>query len=365
MSRTVAVVGGGYGGAAVAKALESEADVVLIDPRDSFVNVAGSLRAVTRPDWAGNVFFPFETLLTKGRAIRDTAVSVDANGVTLASGEHVPADYIVLATGSDYAYPANPTSDTAAGAIEDFRRSHAELVDAERILILGAGPVGLELAGEIKEVWPDKQVTVVDPAARLLPGFEAAVVEDLDNQLAALGVEVRLGTGLTAEPSTEPGVAGEFTVTTTAGDSITADVWYRAFGTTTNSGYLADGKLTARNERGQVPVTENLHVKGYTTVYAIGDLTDIAENKMAGFAMQHAEVVAKNIIAQLKGEPPTETYRPLGFPMILLPLGSKGGVGQLPSPEGPFVAPVSMVVEFKGADLFTGRFLGQFGPNAA
>ena len=41
MSRTVVVVGGGYGGAAVAKALESKADVVLIDPRDAFVNAPG------------------------------------------------------------------------------------------------------------------------------------------------------------------------------------------------------------------------------------------------------------------------------------------------------------------------------------
>lgn len=51
MRRTVVVVGGGYGGAAVAKALEPAADVVLIDPRDAFVNAAGSLRAT--PDGPG------------------------------------------------------------------------------------------------------------------------------------------------------------------------------------------------------------------------------------------------------------------------------------------------------------------------
>ncbi|MFI9782000.1 hypothetical protein ACIHEI_00615 [Kitasatospora sp. NPDC051984] len=51
--------------------------------------------------------------------------------------------------------------------------------------------------------------------------------------------------------------------------------------------------------------------------------------------------------------------------MILLPLGSGGGVGQLPSPDGPFAAPAAMVAEFKGAGLSAGRFLGQFGPNAA
>ncbi|MET8361606.1 hypothetical protein [Micromonospora sp. NPDC005171] len=85
---------------------------------------------------------------------------------------------------------------------------------------------------------------------------------------------------------------------------------------------------------------------------------------MAGYAMQHAEVVANNITAQLNGEQPTATYQPLPFPMILLPLGPNGGVGQLPSPEGPFVAPAAMVSEYKGADLFTGRFIEQFGPTA-
>ena len=45
MERTVVVIGGGYGGSAVAKALDAEADVVLVDPRDAFVHSAGSLRA--------------------------------------------------------------------------------------------------------------------------------------------------------------------------------------------------------------------------------------------------------------------------------------------------------------------------------
>ncbi|MFF7244315.1 NAD(P)/FAD-dependent oxidoreductase [Embleya sp. NPDC008237] len=365
MSRTVAVIGGGYGGAAVAKALESEADIVLIDPRDAFVNVAGSLRGLARPDWAPNMFFPFETLLPRGTVIRDRAVSVDPSGVTLASGDHVPADYIVLATGSGYAYPAHPGSDSIAEAIEDLRRTHEEVRRSESVLILGAGPVGLELAGEIKEVWPDKHVTIVDPAAELLPGFRPEVVADLHAQLDARGIEVRLNTRLAAPPTTEPGRAGGFTVTTADGDELAGDIWFRAYGTRTNSDYLADGKLTTLTPQGRVPVTEFLNVEGYEHVYAVGDITDVAEAKMAGYAMQHAEVVARNIAARLDGREPADTYRPLPFPMILLPLGPTGGVGQLPSPEGPFVAPAETVAEYKGADLFTARFVDRFGPTAA
>ncbi|WP_067480929.1 NAD(P)/FAD-dependent oxidoreductase [Actinomadura hibisca] len=364
MSRAVAVIGGGYGGTAVAKALEAQADVILIDPRDAFVNAAASLRALTRPHWASNMFFPFATLLPQGQVIRDRAASVDPHGVTLASGQRIAADYVVLATGSGYAYPAKPASDSLGDALDDLRRTHKELLQADRVLILGAGPVGLELAGEIKEVWPGKHVTIADPAPELLAGFQPEVVDGLRAQLTTLGIEVLLGTGLATPLSTEPGQSGTFTVTTTTGDDITADIWFRAYGTTTNSAYLADGALTPLTPQGQVPVTESLNVKGHDHVYAVGDITDVPEAKMAGYAMRHAEVVVQNITTQLNGERPTATYSPSPFPTILLPLGSTGGVGQLPSPDGPFAAPTEMVAEYKGTDLFTGRFVARFGPTA-
>ncbi|GAB4051590.1 NAD(P)/FAD-dependent oxidoreductase [Catellatospora paridis] len=361
MGRTVAVIGGGYGGSAVAKALDAEADVVLIDPRDAFVNAAASLRALVRPDWAGNMFFPFGTLLTRGKVVRDRAVSVDPGGVTLASGGRVEADYLVLATGSGYAYPAKPDAESTVAALDELRRTHKELSGARRVLIVGAGPVGLELAGEIREVWPEKQVTVVDPVEQLLPGFQPELRQELHRQLVEADIRLRLGVGLAALPATEPGQAGAFTVTTTDGDEITADIWFRAHGVRVNTGYLADGRLTTRTPQGQVRVTESLNVHGHDHVYAIGDITDVAEAKMAAYAMQHAEVVAQNITARLRGEQPTAYYRPAPDPMILLPLGTQGGVGQFPTPDGPAVVPAATVAEYKGADLFTGRFAELFG----
>ncbi|TYB44847.1 NAD(P)/FAD-dependent oxidoreductase [Actinomadura chibensis] len=361
MSRTVAVIGGGYGGASVAKALDAEADVVLIEPRDAFVNAAGTLRALTRPDWAENVFFPYDALLSRGRVVRDRAASVDPDGVTLASGRRVDADYLVLASGSSYSYPAKPEADSADEALDHLRRTHKELAAAERVLIAGAGPVGLELAGEITTVWPDKRVTVVDPAEPLLPGYHPDLRRDLRRQLDELGVRVLLGTRLAAPPEPASGVAETFTVTTTGGEEITADIWFRAHGVQVNSGYLADGRLTARTPRGEVPVTETLAVRGYQHVYAIGDLTDVPEVKRAGWAMRHADTVAENILAQLRGEPPEAVYRPTPDPMILLPLGPRGGVGQLPTPDGPSLLQPAQVAEYKGADLFTGRFADLFG----
>lgn len=361
VNRTVVVIGGGYGGAAVAKALDEEADVVLIDPKDAFVHAAGSLRALVRPDWAGNIFFPYDTLLRRGTVRRERAVAVDPGGVTLASGERIEAAYLVLATGSDYPFPAKMDTDLSGEALRRIHEAHAELAAAERVLIAGAGPVGLELSGEIKAVWPDKHVTVTDPAGQLVPGFLPEFREELHRQLDALGVELRLGTALAEQPPVEPGRAKSFTVATADGGEISADIWFRCYGVRSNGDYLADGRVADRTPQGRVRVTDALNVEGHDHIYALGDITDVAEAKMAGYAMKHAEVVAANVLAQVRGERPTATYRPSPVPSALLPLGPGGGVGQVPSPDGPVILPAAAVSEYKGADLFTGRFAALFG----
>lgn len=370
MSSTVVVVGGGYGGAAVAKALDARdgVDVVLVEPKDAFVHAAGSLRALVRPEWAGNIFFPYDKLMARGRVVRDRAVGVDAGGVTLAGGGRVAAEYVVLATGSDYPFPAKADSDVAAEALEQLRRAHKELSAAVRVLITGAGPVGLELAGEIAAVWPGKRITVLDPAAEIMPSFTPELRAELHRQLAGLGVELRLGTALTAEPAVPAATAGAFTALTATGEEVGGDIWFRCHGVRVNGGSLAGslrpGAVTAQ---GQVRVGETLQVRGYDRMYALGDLTDLAEAKMAGYAMKHAAVVAENIAAQVRGERPTAVYTPSPVPSVLLPLGPNGGVGQVPAEEPgtpPTLLPASAVAQYKGADLFVGRFTELFGTSA-
>lgn len=358
--RTVAVVGGGYGGAAVVKALDEHADVVLIEPKDAFVHAAASLRALTRPDeWAERIFLPYDGILKRGTHLREYAAGVYAGGVVLASGERVDADYIVLATGSGYPYPAKTRTDSTEEALAHFRETHAELAGAERVLIAGAGPVGLELAGEIRHVWRNKRITIVDPAAELVPGYTEAMRAELVRQLAELDIEVRLGAALDAEPEVDPGRAGEVRASA-GGEKLEADIWFRAFGASTNSGYLAES-LATLDERGRIRVTGKLNVDGHSHVYAVGDLTDIAEEKRAAYATQHAEVVAANIIAQVNGEEPVKEYRPSPIRMILLPLGPERGVGQVPTEDGPALMPAEEVAQWKGRDLMNGRFAEMFG----
>ncbi|MEL7975632.1 FAD-dependent oxidoreductase [Isoptericola sp. F-RaC21] len=361
MTRTVAIVGGGYGGTLVARALDDEADVVLIDPRDAFVNVAGQLRALTRPRWAPHTFFPYRTLLERGRVVRDAAASVDAAGVVLAGGGRVDADYLVLATGSSYAFPARPRQASTAAALDELAATHRQLARAGRVLILGAGPVGLELAGEIREVWPDKRISVVDRSDTLLPRLLPEVRDDLRRQLKELDIDVQLSTSLRGLPPTESGTAGTFTVTTHPGTEITADIWFRSFGSRVNTDYLADGRLVGLADDGTVPVDDHLRVCGHANVYALGDIAHLAEAKMATHAQTQALTVVDNLRAQLRGMPPEAVHDVAPVPRILLPLGSRGGVGQLPAPDGTAVAaPRETVIRRKGLDLFTARFAERF-----
>src|SRR5882762_11923893 len=99
---TVVVVGGGYGGVSTAKALDDIADVVLVEPKEAFQHNVAALRALVDLEFAPTTFLPYDRLLTRGRVVREPAVSVVPGRGTLGSGAELSADYIVLATGSRY-----------------------------------------------------------------------------------------------------------------------------------------------------------------------------------------------------------------------------------------------------------------------
>lgn len=159
----------------------------------------------------------------------------------------------------------------------------------------------------------------------------------------------------------EAGRAGRFAVTTDKGEQIVADIWFQAFGVKINTGYLADGHLSPLTEQKTVPVTERLNVQGYEHIYAIGDIAALPDPKMASYAMTHADIVVKNIKAQLTGDHPDAVHTPTPERRILLPLGTRAGIGQLPTPDGVAAATTETVYQRKGADLFTARFASRFG----
>ncbi|WP_181775518.1 NAD(P)/FAD-dependent oxidoreductase [Amycolatopsis pittospori] len=356
MTTTVAVIGGGYGGTTVAKELDAFADVVLVEPREDFVHHVAALRGLVDPEWTDRLFYPYARLLDRGRVIRDRAARVDQGGVTLGSGERLTPDYTVLATGSAYPFPAKIDFEDSAAAKAKIRATREDLASAEKVLLLGAGPVGLELAGEIKAVWPEKGVTIVDPATGILPGFPDEFRAEVRRQLDELGVELLLGTSLTESPVSEPGQAKTFTASLTSGGEVTADLWFQCFGGAPHTAYL-DGDLSAaRRPNGQVEVTAELLVPGQRRVFALGDITALPEAKLAKSAGDHAEVVVANIRALAEGGE-LRTYTP-GGPMISLPLGPSGGATYA---EEVGVLDAATTSEIKGSHMMASRYEELFG----
>jgi len=249
---TVLVVGGGYGGIRVAKALDDIAEVTLLDPKEAFVHNVAAWRALVEPEWLDRIFFPYERLLAQGRFVRGRAAGVDGRRVTLASGGMLEADYLVLATGSSYPFPAKVEERDVASARRRVHEAHEALLAAERVLIVGAGPSGLELAGEIKSFYPEKQVTIADVADDILTGpYDQALRDELRRQLAALEVTLQLGERLSGLPDAEPATLDTIRISTADGTELLADIWFRAFGVRPHSDFLAEGSLAdARDERG-------------------------------------------------------------------------------------------------------------------
>jgi NADH dehydrogenase FAD-containing subunit len=349
---SVVVVGGGYGGINAAKALDDVAYVTLVDPTEAFVHNIAAWRALVEPEWLDRIFFPYERLLTNGRFVRDRAVGVGARHVKLASGDVLEPDYLVLATGSSYPFPAKTEVPDVDAARLRFRAAHEALLAAERVLIVGAGPSGLELAGEIKSFYPDKQVTIADVADDILSGpYDQALRDELRRQLDELGVELRLGQALSALPAAAPATLATIRITTEDGTELDADIWFRAFGVRPHSEYLDRGSLADnRDERGYIRVDEHLRVVGATNVFAVGDVSD-ADRDTAGAAGRQAAVVAANIRALITGEGELTTWETLP-PMIAIPLGPEGGAGFL----GDGIVDAATIAGLKGRDMGIDHF---------
>lgn len=369
MSPTVVVIGGGYGGATVAKALDGAggaaegagvvAEVVLIEQRDAFFHNVAALRGVVDPRWADRMFLPYDALLSRGRVVHDRAERVEPHAVTLASGDRIEADFIVLATGSGYPFPAGTDLTEAASTKARLHGARAALEAAGSVLLLGAGPVGLEFAGEIKAAWPDKRVTVVDPREEILAGdLPQELRTEMRRQLAEAGVDLVLGTRPAHELPSAPGQAETFTAVLESGAELKADVWFPCYGAAPVTGLLGSELSAAvRRPTGLLEVLPTLQLPGYDHVFALGDVTAIVEAKKAKAAEDHAQVVAANIRTLIGGGGELAGYEP-GGPMMALSFGPAGGAGYTPATG--LLGPAA-VARAKSADLRTAVYEEMFG----
>lgn len=355
MGHRVVVVGGGYGGTAVARRLDDVAEVVLVEPRDTFVHTVGGLRAVVDPAWEPRVFHRYEHMLRRGRVVHDWARTVGPGRVRLSSTEEISADVVVLATGTGYPFPAKYLETSQAVVSAHLARMREQLARCERVLVVGAGPVGLELTGELTSGFPGLGVTVVDQASDILtmgdylPELRVSIRE----QLAERGVSFVTGAPLATVPPFDVGQYGPFVVETTAGVGIEAQMWFRCHGARPLTDYLDAELATQRHGDGTVRVTPNLTLEGQDRVFVVGDIADMHESKRATTAQAHAAVVAQNVQDVLAGREPSAVHLP-ELERIVLPLGPTGGASQIRRADGSRVLlGPEETARIKGEDLFS------------
>lgn len=185
MAPKIVVVGGAFGGLACLHHLcnltsSEDCELLLIEPREYFEYTPGVLHSFVRPERHQRLIFDYDQLPRRIQHIQAylKAVNTDkkqlqletvqANGTS--SEARLDYDFLVLATGFvDYSDAIiMPRAHTVIGRQQIVEERAARLAASETISIIGAGAVGVELAAELVERYPEKQVHLFYPSEHLL-----------------------------------------------------------------------------------------------------------------------------------------------------------------------------------------------------
>lgn len=328
----VVVIGGGYAGVKLARGLDGIAQVTLIDLKEVFFHRIASLRASADEEWTRAPFIPYDQLLSNGRVLLNKVVGIrsERREVVLATGEVLPYDVLVIATGADYQEPARFTGTTAEEAAKSFRSHQQRAARARSVLVIGGGPSGVELSAELRRANPTATVTLAHSGDHLLtgsnsvrPGRKAqAWLEEHD-------VRVLLRTTVSSAGG------GASRLQDQAGSPMGADVVFWTTGTTPNTLWLRlAGHGDWLDESGHVKVDEHLRVVGRRDIFAIGDVNDVAEAKLTPSALAQAEAAVHNVRDHLgrgaKHGGDLRPYRPAPVRIYSVPFGPEGGVSVIP-----------------------------------
>jgi len=341
------IVGGGFGGLeAVHNLRNADIDITLIDQRNHHLFQPLLYQVATSTLATSEIAWPIRHLLRKYKNVKTllgTVEGVDTTTrtVSMADGETIPYDTLVLATGARHAYfghddwePYAPGLKTLEDATTIRRRILTAFERAERepdlarraeyltFVIIGGGPTGVEIAGTIADLARDTlkgDFRVIDPATarvvlieggpRVLPAFREDLSAYAKQALEKLGVTVHL-----CNPVTECHADGvEF-----GGQSLRAKTIIWAAGVQASP---AAKWLNVPGDRaGRVVVNADLTAPGHSEIFVIGDTATVANGGkgtvpgIAPAAKQQGVHIAKTIKARLAGDksPRPFVYRHAG-----------------------------------------------------
>ncbi|WWC58396.1 uncharacterized protein I303_100936 [Kwoniella dejecticola CBS 10117] len=381
--------------------------IILIDALDYAFWPIASLRAAVVPGWEKKVTVPLtqETVFPADSihklVVPNKVVELKENSVVLENpfegSNEIPFCKCILATGAQQPSPMRPAvGSTRQGWEDSLAKTQGEIKQANKIVVIGGGAVGLEIAGEIRAAYPDKTITVVHSSEHVLhptpdapnPNGKAhsysspPTLPKLSLTLEKLLKEMKIDlitndkVVIPANQSTPEEWSGAFglqdgvkTVKLQSGKTLEADYVFVSIGNKPNVSLVESADKGAVIS-GLVGVDEYLRVISDTpnsplsrNYYAIGDCSSTPGWKTYMGADYDAKGCAVNIANEAKGKAPKKYVRPT-LAAMMIPLGPEKGAGTLTFPVvGTWQVPGAMVKGAKGSklfveDLFYGRFKG-------
>jgi NADH dehydrogenase FAD-containing subunit len=270
-------------------ALKTHYKITLVAPsRDVYWKI-GSPRPAVNPSAlpVDELFMPIDAGFGEHDASRFEFIEAKAEDLELAKtlirgrredGEVVELKYdvLVIATGTSTKSPvfsSNHSSKATRAALGDL---HRRLESANSVVVVGGGPVGVETAGELGQVYGStKRITLISGNERVLPALQAKTSKEAESRLMKLGVAV-LHRRRVVAPDGAGGIDGSTGVRDDTGEIIDADVVIDATGCYPNTSFLPEAWLDDRGYVKTVSTILRLDVAGVQNVYALGSVTSFS-----------------------------------------------------------------------------------------
>ncbi len=317
--KKVVIIGGGFTGSKVAKSLENEFDVTLIDTKNYFEFTPSVLSAITDPTSIDNIQLMHLHYLKKAKLIVGKVEKISEKEVFV-DKRKIAFDYLVISSGSKYSFPFKEHDALMTNRANRLRAHYSDLQNSKNILIIGGGLSGVELAGEIVTKYKDKIITVVHAMDRLIERQPLKASRYVQKFLEKNRVKIVFNEMI--KGSKRIGNDEEFF--TDKGTRIKSELAFLCVGITPNSEFMKKSFPKLIDGKGYISTDEFLNLKGFKNIFVGGDVTDIKEEKTAQVSLEHAEIIKKNLI-NLEKNKPLERYKHKERTM-LLSLGNHKGI---------------------------------------
>ena len=270
--KKIVIIGGGFAGSIAARKLEHHFDVTLIDTKNYFEFTPSVLRTLVEPQHVKRIEVLHSHYLHQAHLIKDEVQTIDSDHVYTKT-EKFPYDYLIIATGSKYHLPIKAENLIMTTRSQDLRTFSKKLLKADSVLIIGGGVVGVELAAEIADHFPEKKLTIIHAQPELLERNPKKARNYALKFLQNKNVEIIFNERVL--------VFKDHHYKTDKGTLLKPDLAFLCTGIKPNHQLLEKNFSDSLDERNSVLVNPYLQLVNHKNIFAAGDITAIKEEKTA------------------------------------------------------------------------------------